>query len=197
MITFLTGILCEKDLSIATIDVNGVGYQVFIPLSSYEKLPEVNNHCKLLIYHHISDSDQKLFGFVSNEEREMFTKLLNVNGVGPKLAICVLSGLPLKILQNAILSSDISVISSISGVGKKTAERIILDMKGTLNQFSINENSNKSGANLADLKLRDATLALIALGHNNDAASKMVKSVASSITSDMSVEEIIRQSLKK
>ena len=127
----------------------------------------------------------------------MFSKLLSVNGVGPKLAICVLSGLPLKILRNAILSSDIAVISSITGVGKKTAERIILDMKGTLNQFSINENSNKSGANLADLKLRDATLALIALGHNNDAAAKMVKSVASSITSDMSVEEIIRQSLKK
>ena len=197
MITFLTGILCEKELSEATIDVNGVGYQIFIPLSSYEKLPEVNNHCKLLIYHHISDSDQKLFGFVSNEEREMFSKLLSVNGVGPKLAICVLSGLPLKILRNAILSSDISVISSISGVGKKTAERIILDMKGTLNQFSINESSNKSDASLADLKLRDATLALIALGHNNDAAAKMVKSVASSITSDMSVEEIIRQSLKK
>ena len=197
MITFLTGILCEKELSAATIDVNGVGYRVFIPLSSYEKLREVNNLCKLLIYHHISDSDQKLFGFVSNEEREMFSKLLSVNGVGPKLAICVLSGLPLEILRNAILSSDISVISSISGVGKKTAERIILDMKGTLNQFSINESSNKSDASLADLKLRDATLALIALGHNNDAAAKMVKSVASSITSDMSVEEIIRQSLKK
>ena len=197
MITFLTGLLCEKELSAATIDVNGVGYRVFIPLSSYEKLPEVNNHCKLLIYHHISDSDQKLFGFVSNEEREMFTKLLHVNGVGPKLAICVLSGLPLKILRNAILSNDIAVISSISGVGKKTAERIILDMNETLNQFSINESSNKSDASLADLKLRDATLALIALGHNNDAAAKMVKSVASSITSDMSVEEIIRQSLKK
>ena len=197
MISFLRGNKVEIDPAKVIMDVNGVGYQVFIPLSSYEKLPEVNNHCKLLIYHHISDSDQKLFGFVSNEEREMFTKLLSVNGGGPKLAICVLSGLPLKILRNAILSSDISVISSISGVGKKTAERIILDMKGTLNQFSINESTNKSDASLADLKLRDATLALIALGHNNDAASKMVKSVASSITSDMSVEEIIRQSLKK
>ena len=82
-------------------------------------------------------------------------------------------------------------------MSEKTAERIILDMKETLNQFSINESSNKSGASLADLKLRDAILALIALGHSNDAASKMVKSVASSITSDISVEEIIRQSLKK
>ena len=99
---------------------------------------------KLIKLSHISDSDQKLYGFVSNEEREMFTKLLSVNGVGPKLAICVLSGLPLKILRNAILSSDISVISSISGVGKKTAERIILDMKGVLNQFSINESTNKN-----------------------------------------------------
>ena len=197
MIKFLNGILCEKELSTATIDVNGVGYQIFIPLSSYEKLPEINDHCKLLIYHHITDTDQKLFGFISNEERVMFTKLINVNGVGPKLAICVLSGLPLKILQNAILSGDIAVISSISGVGKKTAERIILDMKGTLNQFSNDVSSSNSDAGLADLKLRDARLALIALGHNNEAASKMVKNVASTISSDMSVEEIIRQSLKK
>ena len=194
MITFLTGILCEKELSTATIDVNGVGYQVFIPLSSYEKLPEVNNHCKLLIYHHISDSDQKLFGFVSNEEREMFTKLLSVNGVGPKLAICVLSGLPLKILRNAILSSDISVISSISGVGKKTAERIILELKDKVSFDDID--NDKFYDNMGNTLKDEALSALSSLGISKNIVEKHINDILER-NDDISLEDLIKEVLKR
>ena len=197
MITFINGNLYEKEPSTVTLDVNGIGYQIYIPLSSYEKLPLVGDKCKLLIYHHISDSDQKLFGFATNDEREMFKKLITVNGVGPKLAVCILSGLPVHELRIAISNGDVKLISSISGIGKKTAERMIVDMKESLNQFMLNDSSTESELNSSDLKLRDAILALTALGHSNDAAIKMVKNITSSLTPDMSVEEIIRQSLKK
>ena len=139
----------------------------------------------------------KTFGFATNDEREMFKKLITVNGVGPKLAVCILSGLPVHELRNAISNGDVKLISSISGIGKKTAERMIVDMKESLNQFMLNDSSAESDLNSSDLKLRDAILALTALGHSNDAAIKMVKNITSLVTADMSVEEIIRQSLKK
>ena len=129
MITFLEGKLDTKQLGRVVMNVNGVGYEVLIPLSSYDGLPLEGDACRILTHHHITDADQRLFGFCTEEEREMFLKLLTISGVGPKLAISALSGLPVRELKNALMKGDIKMISSISGIGKKTAERIVMELR--------------------------------------------------------------------
>ena len=179
------------------LNINGIGYSVSIPLSSYDRLPAKGDSCRLLIYHHITESDERLFGFISENERIMFTRLLAISGVGPKLAITALSGLPVKDFEQAVSSGNTSVISSISGIGKKTAERIVVELKDVFSNIeSLQINSGSESSN-ADNRLHDAALALNALGHSADASTKMVKSILPQLTSSMTVEEIIRLALKK
>lgn len=196
MINFLEGIIIEKDLSKIVLNVNGVGYEVFIPLSTYEKLPKISELCCILTHHHITEADQKLFGFITEEEKLMFRRLLSINGIGPKIAIGALSSISVKELQNALSSGDINMISSISGIGKKTAERIIVELRDSFSDTFFDEIKSGSPDN-NDNRLRDAVLALSALGYSNDASSKMVKNVAKNLTKDMTVEEIIRSALIK
>ena len=196
MITFLEGLLKEKTLSRIVLNVNGIGYEIFIPLSTYEKLPDLNTVCFILTHHHITEADEKLFGFISDQEKEMFKQLISINGIGPKIAIGALSSISVKELQNALSSGDINIISSISGIGKKTAERIIVELRDSFNDTIFDEiKSNSSDNN--DSRLRDAVLALSALGYSNDASSKMVMNIAKNLTPDMTVEEIIRSALIK
>lgn len=197
MITFLEGRLDTKELARIVMNISGVGYEVSIPLSSYDQLPPEGEHCRILTYHHITDAGQKLFGFCTDDEREMFTRLLTISGVSPKLAISVLSGLPVRELKAALIGGDIKRISSISGIGKKTAERIVVELR---DKFSTGEQldafSTDTGTG-SDQRLRDAALALGALGHKPDDALKMVKAVAGELTETTSVEEIIRLALTK
>ncbi len=197
MITFLEGKLDEKQLARIVMNVGGVGYEVSIPLSSYDQLPAEGDICRILTYHHITDADQRLFGFCTDDEREMFIRLLTISGVGPKLAISVLSGLPVRELKSALVNGDIKRISSISGIGKKTAERIVVELR---DKFSAGEQLDAfapAGAAHGDNRLRDAALALAALGHKPDDAAKMVKAVADKLTSKTTVEELIRMALTK
>lgn len=194
MITFLEGVLENKELSAIVLNVNGVGYSILIPLSCYEILPEEGNTCRLLTYHHITESDEKLFGFKDNDERAFFTQLLTISGIGPKLAITAISGLPVEEFKRAISNGDISLISSISGIGKKTAERIIVEMKGIYNTL---ESLKIKDSNSSDSRINDAVLALNSLGYNPDTSAKMVKSVINKLTPATTVEEIIRLTLKK
>ena len=137
MITFLEGKLDSKQLAHVVMNVGGVGYEVTIPLSSYDQLPLEGESCRILTYHHITDVSQKLFGFCTDEEREMFRRLLTISGVGPKLAVSALSGLPVRELKNALINGDVKRISSISGIGKKTAERVILELRDKLKLDSL------------------------------------------------------------
>ena len=178
-------------------NVGGVGYEVFIPLCSYDRLPAEGEPCRVLTYHHITDADQKLFGFLAEEEREMFTRLLTISGVGPKLAISALSGLPVRELKGALINGDVKRISSISGIGKKTAERIIVELRDKFTQgeqlAALTDGESESG----DARLRDAALALGALGYKPDDVRKMIKSIATELTPDMTVEDLIRLALTK
>jgi len=197
MITFLDGQLEEKQPARIEINVGGVGYEVFIPLSSYDRLPSKGEPCRILIYHHITDAGQKLFGFCTREEREMFIRLLTISGVGPKLAVSALSGLPVRELKAALIHGDTKRIASISGIGKKTAERIVVELRGT---FDAGEQLDvfaplDTGSN--DHRLRDAALALGALGHKPDDAVRMVRAVAEQSTPEMTVEDLIRLALTK
>ncbi|NNJ69715.1 MAG: Holliday junction branch migration protein RuvA [Kiritimatiellales bacterium] len=196
MITFLEGKLDTKQLARIEMNVGGVGYEVFIPLSSYDQLPLEGETCRILTYHHITDAGQKLFGFCSEEERDMFTRLLTISGVGPKLAISTLSGLPVRELKSALINGDIKQISSISGIGKKTAERIVVELR---DKFDVGEQLDAfvPAETPGDSRLRDAALALGALGQKPDDAAKMIKAVAAKLTPDMTVEDLIRLALTR
>ena len=197
MITFLEGKLDYKQPARIVMNIGGVGYEVFIPLCSYDRLPPEGDPCRILIYHHITDASQKLFGFFTDEEREMFTRLLTISGVGPKLAISALSGLPVRELKIALINGDVKRISSISGIGKKTAERIIIELRDKFTKGERLDAFAGGEGELGDNRLRDAALALGALGYKLDDAQKMIKSVSIKLTPEMNVEDLIRMALTK
>jgi len=196
VITFLEGKLDEKQPARIVMNVSGVGYEIFIPLCTYDRLPPEGESCRVLTYHHITDSAQKLFGFFNDEERNMFTRLLTISGIGPKLAISALSGLPVRELKSALINGDVKRISSISGIGKKTAERIIVELRDKFTKDDLFDSmSDDSG--LGDHRLRDAALALAALGYKMDDAQKMLKIGATKLTPEMGVEDLVRLALTK
>ena len=201
MITFLEGTLDTKQLGRVVMNVSGIGYEVLIPLSSYDGLPLEGENCRILTHHHITDADQRLFGFCTEDEREMFLKLLTISGVGPKLAISALSGLPVRELKNALINGDIKRISSISGIGKKTAERLVVEMQDKLKDFAEPPAASMPGlkvvasqeASKAD-QIQEAESALSALGYKPQEASRAVAAVVDEEFS--SSEELIRAALK-
>src|SRR4030081_1350734 len=130
MITFLEGTLTSALPTQAVISVNGVGYEVLIPLSSYDKLPTVGQTVRILTHLHVREDAHILYGFMTAAERDLFRLLVNnVSGIGPKLALAVLSGMSVGNFKTAVVNSDVAALSNISGLGKKTAERIVLELK--------------------------------------------------------------------
>lgn len=198
MITFLEGKLDSKQPTHAVMNLGGVGYEVFIPLSSYDRLPPEGECCRILTYHHMTESDQRLFGFCTEDEREMFVRLLAISGIGPRLAIGVLSGLSVRELKIAIANSDVKRLSSISGIGKKTAERIVIELRDKFLSAMQMDVFSASGAEPGgDTRLRDAALALAALGHKPDDAAKMIKAAAVKMNEKTTVEDLIRLALTR
>lgn len=198
MITFLEGTLFQKQPARIVMNVAGVGYEVFIPLCSYDRLPPEGDSCRILTFHHITDASQRLFGFFTDEERAMFTSLLTISGVGPKIAISALSGLPVRELKNALVHGDIKRISSISGIGKKTAERIVVELRDKFTKGAqLDAFSTDATDGVADTRLRDAALALGALGYKLDDAEKMIKAISKKLDPLMTVEDLIRMALTK
>jgi len=196
MITFLEGTLDEKQPARIVMNLGGLGYEIFIPLCTYDRLPAEGESCRILTYHHITDSSQKLFGFFNDEERNMFTRLLTISGIGPKIAVSALSGLPVRELKSALINGDVKRISSISGIGKKTAERIIVELRDKFSKGELLDSvAGESG--LGDQRVRDAALALAALGYKFDVAQKMLKTSALKLTPEMSVEDLVRLALTK
>lgn len=193
MITFLDGILEEKQPARVVMNVGGVGYDVAVPLSSFDQLPAEGRTARLLIYHHITDASQALFGFATDEERRMFTLLLGVSGIGPKTAVSALSGLSVRELKAALVESDVKRISSISGIGKKTAERVIVELRDKFTTGEALEALSGAEAEPGDHRLRDAALALVSLGYKQDDARKMIKKVG--LDADPSVEQLVRKAL--
>ena len=195
MITFLHGTLAEKTPSVVTLDVHGVGYEVFISLGTYDRLPGTGSACRLLTYHHIREDAQILFGFMQPEEKSMFERLLGVNGIGPKLALSVLSGLTVAELSTAIAESNIKRISSVHGVGKKTAERIIIELRDKINPLEALAGRSAGGDSAQNAMLRDALLALASLGFPQDQARKMIQSALDADASIKDTETLLRKAL--
>jgi len=196
VIVFLDGVLVEKEPTHVVVNVNGIGYEASIPLSSYDALSVVGKRVHLLTVLVVREDAHLLFGFMTEEERGIFLKLTTISGIGPKLALAVLSGLPVRELKAAVTNGDVKRLSSISGVGKKTAERIVLELRDKLGTGDLLE-SMMGGAltRPQDAKLRDALLALHSLGHKPADAQRMVQAVSKDITPELSLEEILRMVL--
>lgn len=196
MIVFLDGVLEEKEPTRVVVNVGGIGYEAAIPLSSYDRLPAAGQRVRLLTVPVIREDAHLLFGFMTADERDAFLQLTSVNGIGPKLGLAVLSGLSIRDLKAAIAAGDVKRLSSISGIGKKTAERIVLEMRDKLGKGELMEAlAGDKAAGPANAKLRDVLLALLALGHKQADAQRMVKDIAAEISPDTPLEEILRKVL--
>ena len=165
-------------------------------MSSFDRLPREGGEVKLLAWHCVREDDEMLFGFATKEEREMFLKLTQVSGVGPKIALAILSGSSIGELSLAIASGNAKRISSIKGVGKKTAEKICVELKDKVNAIeALAANSRRGGNDAKAPILHDAILALSALGFSDETANKMVSKVLAADPSVKDVETLVRLAL--
>ncbi|TAK53610.1 MAG: Holliday junction branch migration protein RuvA [Bacteroidetes bacterium] len=197
MIAILKGTLISKSPTEIVIDVNGVGYQANIPLSTFEKLGEVNTPVTVLTYLHVREDLLQLYGFSSEDEREFFRFLLSVSGIGPKMAQGILSGMSTQELRAAIIDGNITALTSISGVGKKTAERIVIELRDKLSKTSAPSSTVIPSGNQLAIR-NEAINALMSLGYQHSAAEKSVLAVLKeSQHQTLSVEEIIKLALRK
>jgi Holliday junction DNA helicase RuvA len=199
MITFLRGKLVEALPTQAIVEVQGVGYEVLIPLSSYDKLPSPGGDVQLLTHLAIREDAHVLYGFMSAAERDFFRLLINtVSGIGPKIALNVLSGMNPVSLRGAVANGDVKALSQISGVGRKTAERIVVELKDKIGAAGAWEASSaKRGLSDADQKTNDAVLALMALGFKQPDAHESIRASQAALGPQATVEDLVRASLKK
>ena len=195
MIWHIRGTVIEKSPTRAVIEAAGVGYELLIPISTYEKLPRVGSEAKLLTAHCVREDDEILFGFATADEKGMFAKLTSVSGVGPKIAIAILSGSSIGELAMAIAGGDAKRISAIKGVGKKTAEKICVELRDKVSELAMGGRGSDGEGAVATQMAHDALSALRALGFNEETSSKMVADVLAKNPSVDSVEAIIKLAL--
>ena len=193
MIGLLSGKLVEKEFTSCLIDVNGVGYEVQIPLSTFDKLPLENESVTLFIHTAVREDAITLFGFAGKEEKKLFQQLINVSGVGGKLALNVLSAMPAASFCAAVGSGDVKALSRINGVGKRTAERLIVELRDKLAGIDPGSAPPVSGSAAAD-----AAAALEQLGFRKDAVNKVVNSLLTELPeAERTTENLIRAALLK
>ena len=193
MIAQLTGTLALKKKNKIIVDVSGVGYEVNISLSAFTELPAENSRIKILTYQHFREDGSELFGFVSEFEKELFLMLIGVSGVGPKTAMEILGSTSPAGFKRAIVSKDARVISSIKGIGKKTAEKLLFELKDKINEFYIPD----SGLPARGAAFDEAIEALRSLGFTYIQAKEAVDGVAGSERGSASTQDIVRDALKK
>ena len=196
MITFLKGTLNDALPTQVVIDVNGIGYEVLIPLSSFEKLPELGQAVTLKTQLVVREDSQTLYGFATDDERELFKMIQSVGGIGPRLALNVLSGMNVASFKGAISAGDVKRLSSINGIGKKTAERMVLELKDKIGP--VTGTTAAPGQVLAprDKTIADAAAALEALGTKPAEAQKAAQAAQAMLGPQAAVEELVRAALK-
>ncbi len=188
MIGYLTGKLISVKPTSLTLDVNGVGYVVSISINTFEKL-NGKDSASLFIHTHVREDSISLYGFAVEAEKEMFELLISISGIGPKMGLGILSGISVEELKHAIAKSDVSRIIAVPGVGRKTAERLMLELKSKVESISV----EGEAAGSFDTK-NEAVAALITLGYNSKVAEKAVRD-ALSASPNLSIEDLIRRAL--
>jgi Holliday junction DNA helicase RuvA len=199
MITFLQGKLVETLPTQVVVDVNGVGYEALMPLSSFDKLPPPGQPVKLLTQLIVREDSHTLYGFMSGAERDLFRLLINsVSGIGPKTALNILSGMNVVAFRGAVANGDVKALSQVSGVGKKTAERIVVELRDKIGAAgALEAASARHALTPEDQKTNDATLALMALGFKQIEAHDAVRATQAMLGAAATVEQIVRACLKK
>ncbi|MEG2304040.1 MAG: Holliday junction branch migration protein RuvA [Lachnospiraceae bacterium] len=198
MISYLRGELISTEEQKVVIDVQGIGYGIFMPGQAISRLPAVGNEVKIHTYLNVREDAMQLFGFLTRDDLQVFKLVISVSGIGPKGGLSILSQLSPDELRYAVMSNDVKAISAASGIGKKTAEKLIIELKDKLNIEEVLE----QGGNIMDSSLlgantlvqTEAIQALVALGYGSTEAMKAVKKVA--IEQDTEVESILKQALK-
>ncbi|MDX1428909.1 MAG: Holliday junction branch migration protein RuvA [Rhodothermales bacterium] len=195
MIIHLSGTLLSKKPTHVIIDVSGVGYEVLIPTSTYERLPGTDEKVLLHTYHHVREDAEQLFGFAEATERDVFRVMLGVTGIGPKLALAALSAFRPAELRDHVTRGEVGALTAIPGVGRKTAERLIVELKDKFGQPGLLTTSGNGAADGVSVRA-DAVAALEALGLTRAAAEKSVTKTLQSQPDLSSVEDLIREALK-
>lgn len=203
MIAHLSGTLLSKQATSVILDVAGVGYEVSIPLSTFYELEDPGSNVQLRIYTHVREDALQLYGFKTARERELFLRLISVSGIGPKLGITLLSGMSADEMISSIRANNLAKLTLIPGVGRKTAERLVMELRDKVASLAATDveeelgtTSDKAAAPTEDSMRADALSALLNLGYQRNAAEKAV-TAASSEVGDVSVESILRASLRK
>lgn len=192
MIGFIEGKLADKKPTEVLVNVNGVGYKIFISVNTFDNLPDNEAVVRLFTYLSVKEDALDLYGFLNESEKETFKLLISVNGIGPKLAQSILSGIMVNELREAISGGNLSRITAVPGVGKKTAERLIVELKDKIDKVSGETFEYSSGGSIKS----DAIAALISLGYNIKTAEKTVLSIMEA-QPGVTIEELIKDSLAK
>ena len=204
MIQYIHGTLSEISDGQIIVEASGVGYGINVPSTVIGELPAVGTEVRIYTYYSVKEDSQSLFGFLYKEDREMFTQLIGVNGIGPKGALSILSVLRPDDLRMAIMTGDAKAISSAQGIGKKTAERVILDLKDKIGDLSSMYSGNLAadlggrpagrGASISAGPMAEAIEALVALGYSRMEAGRAVGSVI--LDDNMTTEDVLKAALK-
>jgi len=190
MIGYLTGKIISKKPTRILLDVNGVGYLVNISINTFEKLPDEGENASVYTYLAVREDSLTLFGFSAEAEKQMFELLISVNGIGPKLAQSVLSGIQIEDLKDAIKSGNLSRIIAVPGIGRKTAERILIDLKDKMDTIV-----SEAGTAGIPFKIKDdAVMALTTLGYNQKTADKAVRDILAAVP-NIQLEDLIKSAL--
>ena len=200
MITFLRGVICASPPNRIYIDVAGVGYELLVPLTLGAGFGHPGETATVLTYQHVREQELTLYGFQDSEQRDLFRLLIDrVSGVGPKVALSILSGLAVADFKHAVVEGDIPALAAIKGLGKKTAERIILELKDKVGVAEAWQNAAASAgaANPAQQAASDAILALIALGYKQVEASKAVRAEVDATTDNIEQQDLLRRALRR
>jgi len=196
MIALIRGTLAYKSIDHVIIDVGGVGYRLSIPLSTFYSLPETGE-VSLFTHTHVREDALLLFGFLSIEEKELFIILIGISGVGPKLAVNILSHIPVGDLKRAIAEGDIKRLSALPGIGKKTAERLVLELKdkvGPIDQLPASSDPTSATGRTTSTLINDVISALVNLGYKETMARKILENME--LAPDLTMEEALKGALK-
>jgi Holliday junction DNA helicase RuvA len=197
MFEFFRGKLYSSTNNSAVVDVNGVGYKLGITLNTFAKLPEINEELTLFAYYHVTENSQSLFGFFTQEERKLFIILIGVNKIGPKVALSILSTLSVEQVATAVENQDSNPFKAVSGVGPKTAQRLVLELKGKLNIPTTPISSKGVTENPIQQPIKDeAYTGLIALGYAEAQVRVALTRVEEVVSEDATVQEWITTALK-
>jgi len=197
MIGQLRGQLISKKPNVLLLDVHGVGYEIFIPLTSFYELPGEGNEVTLKIYTHVREDALILFGFRSQREKDFFLKLISISGVGPKLAIAILSGAQVEELAQAIAEANLARLTAIPGIGRKTAERLVLELKNQITPFLLPEQLEAARQGMAPTALEEDILSALGnLGYPRSTAEKALTVALRSTEGERTFENVLRNTLR-